>query len=112
MDPVQSRITQASFVTIVAHANAVVPLTSYPTVTPPAAGLREDITSTTTDIADTTLKLAKEVGEMLRDVPYVKALAGIILQIIAIRDVGQAEEGNVIILTRFLGNQYSEGAIS
>ena len=40
-----------------------------------------------TNIADTGLKLAKDVGEILRDVPYVRALAGIIVQIIEIREV-------------------------
>ncbi|KAG6844099.1 hypothetical protein H0H87_009799 [Tephrocybe sp. NHM501043] len=42
--------------------------------------------STTANLVDTTAKLAKDVGEMLKSVPYVKAVAGIISQIITIRD--------------------------
>jgi hypothetical protein len=95
MDPVQNRVPQASFVSMVAHSGAIVPFTSHSTVTPPT-NPSEVITSRTTEIVDTTLKLAKEVGDMLSDVPYVKALAGIIVQIITIRDVRQAQESNVI----------------
>jgi len=47
----------------------------------------EFIASTTTNIVDTVLKLAKDVGVILKDIPYVKALAEIIVQIIEIRDV-------------------------
>ncbi|KAG6914377.1 hypothetical protein DXG01_000678, partial [Tephrocybe rancida] len=42
--------------------------------------------SMTMNTADTVMKLAKNVGELLKDVPYVKALAGLIVQIIEIRD--------------------------
>jgi len=44
------------------------------------------VNSTTTNTIDTASKIAKEVGAMLKDVPYVKAVAGIILQIITIRE--------------------------
>ena len=47
----------------------------------------EYVVSTTTNLVDTVSKIAKEAGEMLKDVPYVKALAGIIVQIIKIREV-------------------------
>ena len=53
----------------------------------PSTNSPEFIASTMTNIADTGLKLAKDVGEILRDVPYVRALAGIIVQIIEIREV-------------------------
>ncbi|KAG6836712.1 hypothetical protein H0H87_004868, partial [Tephrocybe sp. NHM501043] len=49
--------------------------------------------STTTNLVETTAKLAKEVGELLKNVPYIKGVAGIIIQIIAIRDeLNTAEE--------------------
>ena len=35
----------------------------------------------------TALNITKELGELLKDVPYVCAVAGVILQIIKIRDV-------------------------
>ncbi|KAG6834863.1 hypothetical protein H0H93_006841, partial [Arthromyces matolae] len=45
-----------------------------------------NIVDTAVTLADTVLKLAKDAGEVLKNVPYVKALAGVIVQIIAIRD--------------------------
>ncbi|KAG6834578.1 hypothetical protein H0H93_008777 [Arthromyces matolae] len=45
-----------------------------------------NIIDTTVTLADTVFKLAKDAGEVLKNVPYVKALAGVIVQIIAIRD--------------------------
>jgi len=47
----------------------------------------EYIESTTTNMVDTVSKIAKEVGEIFKDVPYIKAVAGIIVQIIKIREV-------------------------
>jgi len=48
---------------------------------------REYIESTTTNIIDTVSKIAKEAGKMFKDVPYIKALAGIVIQIISIKEV-------------------------
>ncbi|KAG6844166.1 hypothetical protein H0H87_009285 [Tephrocybe sp. NHM501043] len=41
---------------------------------------------TTTSFVDTVSKLAKEVGEAFKEIPYIKAVAGTIIQIIAIKD--------------------------
>ncbi|KAG6847412.1 hypothetical protein H0H93_008270, partial [Arthromyces matolae] len=50
------------------------------------ASTTTNIIDTTVTLADTVLKLAKDAGEVLKNVPYVKALAGALVQIIAIRD--------------------------
>ncbi|KAG6914217.1 hypothetical protein DXG01_001712 [Tephrocybe rancida] len=42
--------------------------------------------STTMNTVDIVMKLAKDAGELLKDIPYVKAVAGIIIRIIQIRD--------------------------
>jgi hypothetical protein len=39
------------------------------------------------NLAGTVLTLTKDVAEMLQDVPYVKAVAGVILQIIQVKEV-------------------------
>ena len=41
----------------------------------------------TTNTVDTVLKIAKEASDMFKNVPYVKVFAGIIIQIISIREV-------------------------
>jgi hypothetical protein len=51
---------------------------------PPALGFRGVSTTTTF------LGIVKEVSEMLADVPYVKGIAGVILQIIKIKEVKAA----------------------
>ena len=86
MHPAQTRLVQASFATMIAHGRSIAPFTRHSTVSP-STNSHESIASTTTNIADTVLRLAKDAGEILRNVPYVKALAGIIVQIIQIRDV-------------------------
>ena len=86
MHPGQTRLVQASFATMIAHGRSIAPFTRHSTVSP-STNSREFIASTTTNIADTVFRLAKDAGEILRDIPYVKALAGIIVQIIQIRDV-------------------------
>ena len=45
------------------------------------------VASPTTDLVNTVLKIAKEAGEMFKNVPYIKAFAGIVIQIINIREV-------------------------
>ncbi|KAG6917239.1 hypothetical protein DXG01_003271 [Tephrocybe rancida] len=64
------------------------PVQNRPFAVSPSTNHHEIIVSasTTTNTADTVMKLAKSVGEMLKDIPYVKALAGLIVQIIEIRD--------------------------
>ncbi|KAJ6551230.1 hypothetical protein B0H19DRAFT_1296373 [Mycena capillaripes] len=59
-------------------ANSAVPST-LPSSRP---ALRVPVVAT----ASTFLGIVKEVGEMLRDVPYVKAISGVILQIIKIKE--------------------------
>lgn len=39
------------------------------------------------EAASTILAIVREVGEMLRNVPYVRSISGIILQIITIKEV-------------------------
>jgi len=86
MHTVQTRSLQASFATTVAHGRSTLLFTRHLTVSP-STNSRESIASTTTNIVDTVLKLAKDAGGILKDVPYLKALSGTIVQIIEIRDV-------------------------
>ena len=71
--------------TMVAHGMPVVPPT--PPCTLSSTTNREYIESTTTNLVDTVLKIAKEASEMFKNVPYIKAVAGIVIQIISIREV-------------------------
>jgi hypothetical protein len=65
------------------------------------------------NIIDTVSKIAKEAGEMLKDVPYVKAFAGIIIQIIKIREVREKAGDRVCLtFTRRAGNPNGEGSIT
>ena len=61
-----------------------------PPVIPPTTD-REYIESTATNAVDTVLKIAKEASETFKNVPYVKAFAGIVIQIISIREVRVCE---------------------
>ncbi|KAG6906675.1 hypothetical protein DXG01_012655, partial [Tephrocybe rancida] len=45
-----------------------------------------EVVASASNTTDTVMKLAKNVGEVLKDVPYVKAVAGLVVQIIEIRD--------------------------
>ncbi|KAG6815280.1 hypothetical protein H0H87_003351 [Tephrocybe sp. NHM501043] len=59
--------------------------------------------ATTTNLVDTVLKLAREVGEMFTEVPYIKAVAGILIQIIAIRDeIKTTKERSVELINKVL----------
>ena len=84
MDLLQTVGLQASWMTTVAHGLPVVP--SLPTGIPSTTN-SEYVTSTTTNIVDTVLKIAKEASELFKNVPYIKAFAGIVIQIINIREV-------------------------
>jgi len=53
----------------------------------------------------TALGITKEVGELLKDIPYVKGVAGIVLQIIKIGDVS---DHNFIQLLRPLTHRYAQ----
>ena len=81
MPQTQTRLAQASFATMVAHGRSTTLFTTHPTISP-STNSPEFIAS-----INTVLRLAKDAGDMLNGVPYVKALAGIIVQIIEIRDV-------------------------
>ena len=54
--------------------------------------------STATNLIETGLRLAKDAAEMLKEVPYVKAVAGILVQIIEIRDVCRIEKAMMLSL--------------
>jgi len=74
---------------------------------------REYIESTATNAVDTVLKIAKEASETFKNVPYIKAFAGIIIQIISIREVRELSgEGNGPTLIPPAGNSNGEGTIS
>ena len=76
-----------------------------------SASNRERIESTT-NIVDTVLKIAKEAGEVFKDVPYIKAFAGILIQIVSIREVRElSAECNGPMLTGPIGNSNREGSI-
>jgi hypothetical protein len=84
--------------TMNAHGVPVAP--SIHSVVLPSTSRQEYIASTTTNIVDTVSKIAKEAGEIFKDVPYIKALAGIIVRVIEIREVrGLAGECNGLTFT-------------
>ncbi|KAG6855206.1 hypothetical protein H0H87_006844, partial [Tephrocybe sp. NHM501043] len=59
--------------------------------------------ATTTNLVDTVLKLATEISEMFTEVPYIKAVAGIIIQIITIRDeIKTTKERSVELINKVL----------
>jgi hypothetical protein len=63
-------------------------------------------------MVDTVSKIAQEAGEILKGVPYVKVLAGIIIQIIKIREVRElAGDRDCLTFTRRAGNPNGEGSI-
>jgi hypothetical protein len=70
MNPLKAAGFQASSMTMIAHGLPMVPSTH--SVAFPSTTNRENIASTTTNIVDTVSKIAKEAGEMFKDVPYVK----------------------------------------
>ena len=73
----------------------------------------EYVASTTTNIVDTVLKIAKEASELFKNVPYIKAFAGIVIQIISIREVCELpREHSGLTLTRRTGNSNGEGSIA
>jgi hypothetical protein len=111
MDSPQAVVFESSSRTIIAHGLPTVPSTH--SVVLPSTTNQEYVASTATNIVDTVSKIAKEAGEMLKGVPYVKALAGIIIQIIKIREVRElAGERDFLTFTRRSGNPNGEGSIT
>ena len=110
MDPLQTVGLQASLMTTVAHGIPVV--SPAPSLAISSTTNREYIESTTTNTVNTVLTVAKEASEMFKNVPYIKAFAGIVIQIISIREVRElAGERNGPILTHLAGNSNGEGTI-
>ena len=64
MDPVKIVGLQASWMTMVAHGVPVPVVFPAPAIAIPSATNREYVESTTTNIVDTVLKIAKEAGGM------------------------------------------------
>ena len=96
---------------MVAHGIPVVP--PAPSIAIPSSTNREYVESTTTHTVDTVLKIAKEASDMFKTVPYIKAFAGIVIQIISIREVGKLSgQRNGPTLTQPAGNSNGERAIS
>jgi hypothetical protein len=85
MDPLQTVVLQASWMTMVAHGIPVLPPAS--SFVTSSTTNREYIESTATNIADTVLKIAQEASKMFTNVPYITGIAGIVIQIISIREV-------------------------
>jgi hypothetical protein len=113
MDPLQTVGLQASWMTMVAHGVPVVPPAASPSIAIPSITNREYVEFTTTSIVDIVLKIAKEASDTFKNVPYIKAFAGIVIQIISIREVRELSgERNGPTLTRPAGNSNGEGAIS
>ena len=56
------------------------------TASPPVT-IQGNAASTVSNIVEDVLKITKEASDLFKSVPYVKALAGVILQIIKIREV-------------------------
>jgi hypothetical protein len=103
MDPVQTVGLQASWMTMVAHGVPVIP--PAPSIAISSTTNREYVEFTTTSIVDVVLKIAKEASDTFKNVPYIKAFAGIVIQIISIREVRELSgERNGPTLTRPAGN--------
>jgi hypothetical protein len=99
MNSHQAAVLEGSSMTMVAHGLPMVPATTHPVAFPSTTN-REYVVSTTTNIVDTVSKIAKEAGEMFKDVPYIKAFAGIIIRVIEIREVRElAGERDCLTLT-------------
>ncbi|KAH8810133.1 hypothetical protein DL96DRAFT_1821642 [Flagelloscypha sp. PMI_526] len=87
MDPSQSKDLRSFFGTLVAHGHPrAVPRPNQSTLLP-ASKL-----DTGLNAAGTFFQLAKDVGDAASNVPYVKAVAGVLSQIIKIRDEIQANK--------------------
>ncbi|KAG6910190.1 hypothetical protein DXG01_012639, partial [Tephrocybe rancida] len=90
----------ASFATMVAHGQPMIVFTN------PIASLStnpHEVIASASNTADTVMKLARNVGEMLKDVPYVKAVAGLIVQIIEIRDdINTTKERSLELIDKVL----------
>lgn len=61
-------------------------------------------------LSDIVLKIAKEVGEILKDVPYVKSAASTVLQIIKIREV-LPSQWTKLDLTKSIGDKNQQGSV-
>jgi len=84
-----------------------------PEVPPAPFAISSTIESTATNVVDTVLKIAKEASETFKNVPYIKAFAGIVIQIISIREVRELSgERNGPTLIPPAGNSNGEGTIS
>jgi hypothetical protein len=98
-------------VTMDAHGVPVVP--PSPSIAIPLPTNREYVEFTTTNIVDIVLKIAKEASDTFKHVPYIKGFAGIVIQIISIREVRElSRECNGPTMTRPAGNSSGEGSIS
>ena len=109
MDPLQTIGLQALWMTMVAHGIPVVP--SAPSVAISSTTNHEYVESTT-NIVDTVLKIAREASDMFKQVPYIKTFAGIIIQIISIREARELSRERNPTLPGFAGNSNGEGSIS
>ena len=106
----QAVVLESSSRTMIAHGLPMVPSTH--SVALPSTTHQIYVASTATNLVDTVSGIAKEAGEMLKGVPYVKALAGIIIQIIKIREVRElSKERDCLTFTRRTGNPNGEGSI-
>ena len=89
-----------------------------PVPVPPAPSIsstpnRQYVESTATNIVDTALNIVQDASAMFKNVPYIKAIAGLVIQIIRIREVRELSgERNGPSLTRPAGNSNGEGSIS
>jgi hypothetical protein len=83
--PLRVLTLQASSSAVTAHGLPVHP--SPGSVAIPSTSRLEDIDAAGTSAIDTVSKIVREVAEMLKDVPYVKTLSGVISQIIKIKEV-------------------------
>jgi len=85
LSPFQVLGLRASSVAITAHGLPVLP--SPGPVAIPSTSRLDNVDDTAPNIVGTVSEIVKEVAEMLNDVPYVKTLTGVILQIIKVKEV-------------------------
>ena len=108
MNPLQDIDLQGSPITMVAPGLPVVSSTrpvAIPLINNPAYAM-----TTTTNIIDTVSKITKEIGEIFKTVPYIKAFAGILIQIIKVREVRKLAGERYSNIDDKTGNPNSEGS--
>ena len=88
MTSLQALVVHASALTTIAHGLPVVPvLHMRPVQVVSPYSILRDVDSTATRVIDTVLTITKEAAQLSQQIPYLRGLAGTILEIIKIKEV-------------------------